>query len=571
MSLKIFGQDGSAQLSDAIKAYNYIYEAQQEGYNIVAINNSWGNEERSVGLEKVIELVGQNGALSVCASGNSATDNDVTPTYPASCDSKYIISVAASTEKDTLASFSNYGTKSVDICAPGTNILSNYISNVFTPNIYQDKDKYCQYYENFDNTILVDLKQYMNPTPDITNKEEQLTSMISYLDYTLLGDGIPDVSISNEEYFEENNNQSEGSFSYSITGCGDTDFYYLSIPYTVRESGTPVYLSLMLKAEAEYSGGVDSSNSIYLVLDAASDVSFTDIVESIYGSDIDAEYNILAAGEFDNIEKDIWTQSSKKIADGMQEETNRMLYVLVITSRPGNHKIYLDNWGVSSPDVSEDDFGKYTYQSGTSMATPMVTSAVALTASSFSKETCLNWKTRILESARKVESLDGFVSTGGILNLNDIHKVIIKADDSTEKETTAEETRENKTTVIPTTKAPVTQATMKNPIADAKVKIAKVAVKKKASQKIKVTLSKKIYGATGYSVRVYQSNKNAKLNKNALIKYITKKNIKTITVAGKKLANKKSLYVRVRAYKTVKGKKLYSNKWSNIVKVKIKK
>jgi subtilisin family serine protease len=41
------------------------------------------------------------------------------------------ITVAASTDKDRLASFTNYG-KCVDIVAPGENILSTYPSNGYT-------------------------------------------------------------------------------------------------------------------------------------------------------------------------------------------------------------------------------------------------------------------------------------------------------------------------------------------------------------------------------------------------------------------------------------------------------
>jgi len=66
----------------------------------------------------------------LCLPGNSSSNNDINPVYPASFESENIISVAATNQNDELASFSNYGLLSVDIAAPGTNILStSFYSN----------------------------------------------------------------------------------------------------------------------------------------------------------------------------------------------------------------------------------------------------------------------------------------------------------------------------------------------------------------------------------------------------------------------------------------------------------
>ena len=75
---------------------------------------------------------------------------------------------------------------------------------------------------------------------------------------------------------------------------------------------------------------------------------------------------------------------------------------------------------------------------------------------------------------------------------------------------------------------------------------------------------KKVSAASGYQIQYSQNKKFAKGNK-------------LVTVAGgsktsrlvKKLASKKTYYVRVRAYKTVGGKKYYSA-WSAVKKVKVK-
>jgi len=56
---------------------------------------------------------------------------DSSPFYPASYTSPQVLAVAASTATDTLASFSNYGTKSVDVAAPGEYIYSTVPGNKY--------------------------------------------------------------------------------------------------------------------------------------------------------------------------------------------------------------------------------------------------------------------------------------------------------------------------------------------------------------------------------------------------------------------------------------------------------
>lgn len=116
MVLKIINAFGFATTDLAISALNY---ANAKGAHV--INASWGSTASSKALQDAIDA---SSALVVCAAGNNGSDNDVTPYYPASYESPHIISVAATDQKDNLASFSNYGAASVDVAAPGVNILS---------------------------------------------------------------------------------------------------------------------------------------------------------------------------------------------------------------------------------------------------------------------------------------------------------------------------------------------------------------------------------------------------------------------------------------------------------------
>lgn len=101
--------------------------------------------------------------------------------------------------------------------------------------------------------------------------------------------------------------------------------------------------------------------------------------------------------------------------------------------------------------------------------------------------------------------------------------------------------------------------TVKKPIATKKVVVAKASAKLKAGKK-KVTVKIKKASVSGYQIK-YASNKNLKKAKTRN----TKKTIYTI----KPLRSKKKCYVKVRAYKIVKGKKIYGS-YSKVLKVTVK-
>ncbi|MCX6555662.1 MAG: S8 family serine peptidase, partial [Candidatus Aminicenantes bacterium] len=127
MALKSFRPDLHLYDSDSIAAIEYaILMKRNYGVNLVAINASFGGSGENPLHKDAIAEAGDQGIVLVCAAGNDGTDNDQTPFYPAGYDLPNIIAVAASDENDQLADFSNYGANSVDIAAPGANILSTF-------------------------------------------------------------------------------------------------------------------------------------------------------------------------------------------------------------------------------------------------------------------------------------------------------------------------------------------------------------------------------------------------------------------------------------------------------------
>ncbi len=123
MAVKFLSATGSGSLEGAIKAIDY---ATKNGAKIMS--NSWGGGGYSLALKEAIQRAHDAGALFVAAAGNDSSNNDVSPGYPASYDIPNVLSVAAINNKGDLASFSNYGKKSVHVAAPGVNIFSSVIS-----------------------------------------------------------------------------------------------------------------------------------------------------------------------------------------------------------------------------------------------------------------------------------------------------------------------------------------------------------------------------------------------------------------------------------------------------------
>ncbi len=128
MALKFMDGSGGA-LSDEIECIDYIIDMKQRGENIKGVNGSFGSSQFSQAEYHAIRLLQDYGIIFVAAAGNEGSNNDSNPVYPASYDLPNIIAVAATDQDDTLADFSNYGIRSVDLGAPGVNILSTIPRN----------------------------------------------------------------------------------------------------------------------------------------------------------------------------------------------------------------------------------------------------------------------------------------------------------------------------------------------------------------------------------------------------------------------------------------------------------
>ncbi|MCW2576552.1 MAG: Subtilisin-like peptidase [Modestobacter sp.] len=113
---------GYGSTVDTTAAAAAIHYAVDHGADV--INASWGGPGMSPALTAAIDYANARGVLVVAAAGNDALNRETTPMYPASSTSPAVLTVGASTARDSITSFSGYGATSVDLFAPGQGIVS---------------------------------------------------------------------------------------------------------------------------------------------------------------------------------------------------------------------------------------------------------------------------------------------------------------------------------------------------------------------------------------------------------------------------------------------------------------
>ena len=125
MPLKFLDQNGNGSVDAAVSA---IYFAVNHGARV--INASWGGVGYDAAMNDAIAYANSRNVVFVTAAGNDGTNNDSTPSYPASFRQPNEISVASIDRNGALAGFSNFGGSSVDLAAPGVDIVSDVPTSI---------------------------------------------------------------------------------------------------------------------------------------------------------------------------------------------------------------------------------------------------------------------------------------------------------------------------------------------------------------------------------------------------------------------------------------------------------
>jgi subtilisin family serine protease len=121
MTVKVLDANGAGTTGGVADAIRY---AAANGARI--INLSLKSDAPDPRIDEAIAAAQAANALVVVASGNDGVDIDRQPSYPASIPAPNLLAVAATTPTDGrgMAGFSNYGALTVQLAAPGQQILS---------------------------------------------------------------------------------------------------------------------------------------------------------------------------------------------------------------------------------------------------------------------------------------------------------------------------------------------------------------------------------------------------------------------------------------------------------------
>jgi len=122
MPLKAFHSDGTASLSDILRA---IYYGVQNGANV--INMSFDTKTNSAEMQKALDYAKQQGVICAASAGNDGVQETV---YPAAFQND-VMGVASTSDQDTRSSFSNFGNAIVWVAAPGESIVTTYPFNTY--------------------------------------------------------------------------------------------------------------------------------------------------------------------------------------------------------------------------------------------------------------------------------------------------------------------------------------------------------------------------------------------------------------------------------------------------------
>jgi len=128
LPLKVLDQTGRGSIANVIAA---IYYATDAGADIINMSFNTSSDSpmqcaQIPALVAALEYAYQHGVLVIAAAGNKSVD--AAQIVPANC--PHVLTVAATTTEDSIASFNNYG-EVVDVVAPGVSIYSTSIGNAY--------------------------------------------------------------------------------------------------------------------------------------------------------------------------------------------------------------------------------------------------------------------------------------------------------------------------------------------------------------------------------------------------------------------------------------------------------
>jgi len=368
MPVRVLDETGSGTTVGIASGIDY---AVANGAKI--INMSLGGPSSSSTLHTAITAASNAGVLVVVAAGNDGNDIETTPDYPASYTDANVISVAATHQNDSLPSFSNYGATSVDIGAPGVFIYSTQPART---KVWSD---------NFDDGDITDWATGGTNDTWGVDTATKVSGSYSIADSPATTDYVADTA------------------SWAMTPAINLS----------GKQGCRVVFS--------YTG---SSESLTDTLFVQASITTTDADFVTLKDSSDPTKNYTISGSTYASSWDTTTVSGLKglnltpaTYDGKSTVYIRFKFTSNATSNFAGFNI--DDVAVecaSTTGTSDTGATDYSYKSGTSMATPMVSGVAALVWAKDSTLTSVQVKALILDNGDSISSLSGKTVTGRRLN-----------------------------------------------------------------------------------------------------------------------------------------------------------
>ena len=444
MALRILGEKRSSTIYQSFGAFDYMLKAKQNGVNLVASNNSWGGAYYSNLLNEIIDRVGEAGVLTIIASGNEDHDLERVFSYPCGAESDYTVVVGAADITGKPTGFTNYGKTTVDLFAPGMNILSTVAYESYFPSIYsaQELNDTTEYYGEFSaDTVIAD----GTVTPTTGEKAgEGIKSFgaLQYVKQSCLDD--PDAQIADDAQLELSlvsgrHFVSENPYRLKITihnaQYGEEYFFwfpYEKNPLTTGDDNT--------RFSATYETGeteVGAHKSRISVGDVYQDDDGSMVVTNggVLGSYISYDRIAMQRHPTNGLELGQEAPPSRLLSAGDAQGKQIGFGFSISCKEDGNmlwkegevHELtlYLDSFAIAKPGTQFDKNKAYDVMSGTSMACPAATGATALLAALDPKEDDQSpaeyaqaLREKLFSCVRTTDTFADLCSTGGYIDLS---------------------------------------------------------------------------------------------------------------------------------------------------------
>lgn len=361
IAAKAFDITGTADIADVIECIDYIIDLKtKQSRNIVAINASYGSINNITVEKEAIKAVGNAGIVFCASAGNDYIDIDKSPFYPASYAFDNIIAVTAVDHKGN--QIYNYGATAVDLGAPGVDILST--STCYSP---QPTDIF---FDDMESGKGKWTSGGTNDSWEISKNQEEFKN--------------PDFPVPSPPHFWSDS----------------PDKYYAP--------NTDAWL--MIKQDIDLSDYQEQD--VYIGFSAALDIEKrADHAYVEVSGDSGSTWDILM--DFSGYNNSWQTGYYFLVPEDVKTENFRLRFRL-----KSDYTAECPGWLIDDIGVGTTITYGSKMLSGTSMAVPYVTGAVAFLAALYPLDKPAQRIARILDNTSPLQSLQGKCVSGGLLNLD---------------------------------------------------------------------------------------------------------------------------------------------------------